>query len=238
MALVTEVAGPILNALLKLREGRPEELKTLEKRLQQDLETALWAEKLKIDAFRDLFAERVALYKEVWTGIDIVSFDRWTPNNKGVPDTIQKEQVLFLRHYLIELNQQKGYIFDPASRTFLLDLRWWCKKCAEVNPNESDIRWIYDGEGADFPHGVKLWVMKSGLRRSMVRSIHSPAAGDPSYFDKEAHRLIMDGVKETIRYDLVRFYGPERDQFIFSIIENILPPAEYPSEIKNGEQPR
>ena len=126
----------------------------------------------------------------------------------------------FLRHYVVDLNEEKGYVFDPASRAFLLDLRWWCRKCADA-ASENNIEWIYKDQerNAEYPHGIKLWMLKSGLRRSMVRALHRPEAGDPSYFDRSAMEKIVEGIRETIIDDLKRFSG---DAYGKEVIDGIV----------------
>ena len=222
------IAGSLFDLIRRYMDAQVDaDRQELGNALQKELETTLMAERLKFDSFRELYTERASLYREIWKRIDLVSFDRWTPDNEGVPKDILKERVLFLRHYLVDLNEEKGYIVDPVSRKFLLDLRWWSKKCADENKGDR-IKWLYEYRTNDpkHAHGIKLWMLKSGLRRSMVRSLHLPEAGDPSYFDQDTMQSIVEGISNTIEQDLQRFLGTSLDmKKVKDIIKALFPPA-------------
>ncbi|HAQ39026.1 MAG TPA: hypothetical protein DCX89_09430 [Saprospirales bacterium] len=206
--MIDTLAGEIVKALTSILGNKHE--KKL-KELEVTIQSLLMAERLKYDIFRDLLGERINLYKNVWSDIDIVSYNRWKKldNNNRVIDV---EQVEKLRHYLIKLNEEKGYLFDPISRGFLLDLRMCCKECIENSENKL-IYWIYENSIGDqtFPHGIKLWMNKSGLRRSMVISMQLPEAGNALYFDFEKQKEIVMEVEKTIIDDAERF-GIEKEQ--------------------------
>jgi len=200
--MIDTLAGEIIKALTSIL-GQKHEKKL--KELEVTIQSLLMAERLKYDIFRDLLGERINLYKTVWTDTDIVSYNRWKKLDNG-ERVIDVDQIEKLRHYLIKLNEEKGYLFDPISRGFLLDLRMCCKECIEKS-DRNVIHWIYEDNIDDekFPHGIKLWMNKSGLRRSMVISMQLPEAGNALYFDIEKQKEIVMEVENTILDDAERF---------------------------------
>ena len=221
------IAEALLNAITQLvtSEHQKEREKALEV-LKSHLEIHLWAERLKYDAFRALLDQRVSLYKKLWKELDPVSYDRWAKSVDGVPERIDVERVQFLRHYLVELNENDGYRLDAVSRAFLLDLRWWCKECADqavkLKRHPSEIYWLEPGEEGNpgYAHGVKLWILKSGLRRSIVRALQTPEAGDPSYMAPAEQASVIGTVKETIERDLRRFAG-QRSEAVINVVRSL-----------------
>jgi len=225
---MSSLAGSVVDAIGNYFNARTKgEFAKAKAILQKELELALWAEKLKFDSFRELYAERASLYKEVWKRIDLVSVNNWERDKlRGIPVRIKKEQVLFLRHYVVDLNREQGYVFDPVSRTFLLDLRWQCRACADVADDLKDdfIQWIYRSgkrSKAGDAHGIKLWLLKSGLRRSMVRAINSPEAGDPAYFDRKKEAEIVEDIKTTVADDSRRLVSKGDARLVGSIIADL-----------------
>ena len=214
------IIDSLFNALTQVltSEHQAEREQALEV-LKNHLEIQVWAERLKYDAFRSLLDQRVALYKRLWKELDPVSYDRWHKNSAGVPEHIETERVQFLRHYLVELNENDGYLLDAVSRAFLLDLRWWCKECSDRATelgHPEKVYWLEPGQEQhpESAHGVKLWILKSGLRRSIVRALQAPEAGDPSYMAPDEQGAIIKGVRETIEKDIRRFAGPKSTEVL------------------------
>ena len=89
--LVEVVFASVLDFLKgKLKAAERIKLEEYKAELKAKLQIALWGEKLRLESFRELYAERTSLYKDVWTQIDAVSIDRWHPGEGGVPQHIQK----------------------------------------------------------------------------------------------------------------------------------------------------
>lgn len=171
------------------------------KELETKLETILMAERLKVDTFRDLLKERIELYKDIWKAVEAVSYSKWR-KEKGGSRIIDSEAVGELKQALAELNAHRGYLLDPSTRGFLLELRFWCDRCIEKATN-GHVHFISKVHATDYtyPHGFKLWVSKTALRRSLVLALQTPRAGNELFFDFELQKAILERSQQSILHE-------------------------------------
>ena len=207
--MLKRATGKALDA--KIEAELRKEVDAYKSDIEANIQVFLMQERAKYKFFERQYETRNELYEKVWELVDPVSQEQWHQESKK---TWNIEQVFVKKLYgaLIELNRESGFIFDPTSRGFLLDLRETCKRCSvSFDKKKNLVHWTYDNKPPSFPHGIKLWMAKSALRRSMVRAMQAPIFGDPQYFDRIQQMKIRNEVIEDVKADLKRGHFPRNE---------------------------
>lgn len=189
------------------------ELRSYSSQIEAEVQIFLMSERIKYDVFKRLLDKREEIYKDVWIKVDPVSQGHWNQAEGGGGWTIDYKTVSALYNSLAEINRDKGFYFDPTSRWFLWELREACGRCTKKYKKESSkVHWVYEDKESDYPHGIRLWMTKTALRRSMVREINSPSLGDPRYFNENQQMEIEREVREQVRKDYNRGQFPASEK--------------------------